>query len=173
MNSADLSVGSQLLLAALNSYGLLPEDVRLAIVKRIDDHAIDWLQTKVFAEKLYRQILTPAEFEDLADRFRSEFLGDLENLLGELQGRYSSEHELGLYEEFKENMERAEPFFFPNGRPEALDSFYAQLAEHISELAEADEPSTSSWSEQAAKSAGLSAATTAQDSATIFDDVDD
>ncbi len=171
--SADLSLGSLLLLAALNSYGLLPEEARKKIVARIDKDAITWMRSKVFVEDIYRQILTPTELEDLANRFRAEYLGDLENLLSELQSRFSSDDELGLFEEFKENMERGEPFFFPNGRTEALNCFYTEINSHISQLEELDLPSGSNWSEQVAKSASLSATSAAKDSSRIFDDVDD
>ena len=167
------SVGSLLLLAALNSYGLLPEAVREAIVARVEDDAVTWMHAKVFAEKLYQQIFTKEEFANLAARFRKEFLNDLPNLLGQLQGSYSSDNEHSLYEDFKEDMERAEPFFFPHGRPPDLETFYAKIDEHISSLEEEEPPSTSSWSEQAAKSATLSSTSATEDSSTIFDDVDD
>lgn len=171
--STDFSVGSLLLLAALNSYSLLPEDVRAAIVERIDDDAVTWMHTRAFADDIYRQLFTKEEFADLATRFRKEYLGDFANLLGDLQGRFSSDNELSLYEDFKENMEKAEPFFFPHGRTADLDMFYAEVDAHISKLGEEEPSSGSSWSEQATKSANLSATSAAQDYSTIFDDVDD
>lgn len=171
--STSYSVGSLLLLAGLTSYGLLPEDVRFSIVERVGDHAVEWLQTDLFANNLYKQIFTEKELAAVAHRFREEFLTDLPNLLRDLQRRYSSDNELSLYEDFKENMERVEPYFFPDGRTQELDAFHAELNEHINKLAEDDEQSESSWSEQAAKAARLSATTAAEDSSTIFDDVDD
>lgn len=173
-NTNDLPAGSLLLLSALNSYGLLPDEARERIVERVGDDAITWMQTKVFTDKIYRHIFTDAEFEDLATRFRKEWLGDLENLLSELQGRFSSDYELGLYEEFKENMERAETFFFPDGAEEDLDIFYFEIGSHISTLidnAPASDPS--SWTSQATTSASISETSSAADSSTIFDDVDD
>lgn len=169
-----LSTASLLLLAALNSYGLLPEATRVQIVKGVQDDAIQWMETKVFADSMYRQILTDHEFDDLAERFRQEWLNDLENLLDHLRGRFSSDNELSLYEDFKDSMEKAEPFFFPDGRPEPLDIFYDEISAHISTIEE-DEPSTapSAWSAQAATSASISATSVAKDSSTIFDDVDD
>jgi hypothetical protein len=173
-NTTDLTPGSLLLLAALNSYGLLPENARARIVERVGDDAITWMQTKVFTNGMYRQIFTGNEFDDLAARFREEWLTDLENLLGELQGRFSSDAEISLYEEFKDSMEKAEPFFFPHARTEALDTFYADISTHIKTLEEEDPRSDrSAWSAQATTSAIISATSVAADSGTIFDDVDD
>ena len=173
-NTDDLSPGSLILLAALNSYGLLPEAARGRIVECVGDYAITWMQTKVFANDLYRQIFTDDEFDDLAARFREEWLNDLENLLDELRGRFYSENELGLYEDFKDSMEKAEPFFFPDGRTEPLDTFYSEITAHISTLEEDEHSSNSSpWSAQATTSASISATSVAEDSGTIFDDVDD
>lgn len=169
----NLTPGSRLLLAALNSYNLLPESARAAIVELLDKDAITWLQTSVFTEKIYHQILTKEEFANLAERFRKEWLADLPNLLDNLQGRFSSDHEAGLYEEFKESIERAEPFFFPEGPTDELDMFYAEISAHIESLESDEASSDSSWSEQAAKSASLAAASATEVSSTIFDDVDD
>ncbi len=173
LKSSNLSVGSLLLLAALNSYGLLPEETRSDIVDHIFDDALTWMKTDVFANTIYLQILTKDELDDLADRFRDEFLKDIENLLDDLRGRYSSGNELGLYQDFKESMEQAEPFFYPHGPSTGLSKFYEELNEHIKNLEEEEPSSDSDWSEQAAKAASLSAASAAQDSSTIFDDVDD
>ncbi|KAA0571672.1 hypothetical protein FZ983_33185 [Azospirillum sp. B21] len=173
-NTDDLSPGSLLLLAALNSYGFLPEAARKRIVEHMDDNAITYMQSKVFANNIYRQIFTDEEFNDLATRFREEWLNDIENLLNELRYRFSSDNELSLYEEFKDSMEKAEPFFFPDGRPEPLDTFYLEISAHISTL-EKDAPSSepSSWSAQVTTAASISATSVAEDSSTIFDDVDD
>lgn len=173
-NTGDLSSGSLVLLAALNSYGLLPEPARGRIVERAVDDATNWMRTDVFANNMYRQILTHEEFDDLAARFRKEWLNNLGNLLDDLRDRFSSDNELGLYEEFKDSMEKAEPFFFPDGRTEPLDTFYAQISAHIGTLEE-DRPSPepSAWSAQATTSASISATSAAADSSSIFDDVDD
>ena len=173
-NTGNLSSGSLVLLAALNSYGLLPEPARGRIVERVDDDAITWMRTDVFANDMFRQIFTHEEFDDLAARFRKEWLNNLGNLLDDLRDRFSSDNELGLYEEFKDSMEKAEPFFFPDGRTEPLDTFYAQISAHIGTLEE-DRPSPepSAWSAQATTSANISATSAAADSSSIFDDVDD
>lgn len=173
-NTNYLSPGSLLLLAALNSYGLLPEAARGRIVERVDDDAINWMRTEVFANDMYRQIFTDDEFDDLAARFRKEWLNGLGSLLDDLRGRFSSDNELSLYEEFKDSMEKAEAFFFPDGRTEPLDTFYAEISAHISTLEE-DRPSSepSAWSAQATTSASISATSATADSSTIFDDVDD
>lgn len=173
-NTGDLSSGSLVLLAALNSYGLLPEPARERIVERVDDDAITWMRTDVFANAMFRQIFTHEEFDDLAARFRKEWLNNFGNLLDDLRERFSSDNELGLYEEFKDSMEKAEAFFFPDGRTDSLETFYAEISTHISTLEE-DRPSSepSAWSAQATTSASISATSAAADSTTIFDDVDD
>ena len=173
IQTANFSVGSLVLLAALNSYGLLPETTRTAIIKRLEDDAIDWMQTKVFAETIYRQLFTKEEFSDLADRFRNEYLGDITALVSDLRSRFSSDNELSLYEDFKDNIEKAEPFFFPDGRTDELDIFYAELDAHIENLGGEEPLSASNWSEQVAKAADLSATSATEDVGTIFDDVDD
>ncbi|MDG4882012.1 hypothetical protein [Mesorhizobium sp. WSM4884] len=170
----NLSSGGLLLLAALNSYGLLPEEARERIVEYVDDDTITWMGTDVFANKMYQQIFTHDEFDDLAARFRKQWLNDLGNLLDDMRGRFSSDNELGLYEDFKDSMEKAEPFFFPDGRTEPLDTFYAEISAHISAL-EDDRPlpEPSTWSAQATTSANISMTSATADSSTIFDDVDD
>ena len=171
--SADPSLGSLLLLAALNSYGVLPEEVRVTMVDRISDDSLTWVHTKVFVDDLYRQIFTKDELDDLAARFRADYLHDPATLFDQLNGSISSDDEKSLFEAFKEDIARAETFFFPNGRPPGLDTFYVEIDAHISRLEEEDEPSASRWSELSAKSASLAAASAAADSSTIFDDVDD
>lgn len=171
--STDPSLGSLLLLAALNSYRLLPEEVRVATVDRMRDNTLDWVHTKVFFEDLYRQISTKDEFDDLAARFRVDYLLDPATLFGQLNGSIYSDDEKSLFENFKEDIARAETFFFRNGRPPELDTFYVKMEAHISRLEEEDEPSASEWSELSAKSASLAAASVAAASSTIFDDVDD
>jgi len=174
IHTNDLSLGSLLLLAALNSYGLLPENSRARIVEHVSENAITWMETEVFVSNIYRQIFTQHELDDLAARFRTEWLSDLSNLFDDLRGRFSSDNELSLYEDFKGNMEKAESFFFPDGRTEPLDIFYEEIGARISTLEE-EEPTAepSAWSTQATTSASISATSIAADSATIFDDVDD
>lgn len=173
-NTSYLSFGSLLLLAALNSYGLLPEAARERIVERVDDDTITWMRTDVFANKMYQQIFTHDEFDDLAARFRKNWLNDFGNLLDHLRGSFSSDNELSLYADFKDSMEKAETFFFPDGRTEPLETFYADISAHISTLEEDRlSPEPSAWSAQAATSASISATSAAADSSTIFDDVDD
>ena len=168
----DLSVGSLNLLAALNSYGLLPEGTRVRIVEGLTNNAIDWMQTQVFSNAVYKQLFKDEEFENLADHFRNEWLSDLASLHGRLQGQFSSDNELGLHVDFKDNIEKAEFFFFPHGGTTELDIFYSEINSHIESLEEEEEPTDSSWSAQATKSATISAASAAQDSSTIFDDID-
>ncbi|MEK0265965.1 hypothetical protein QT383_06605 [Stenotrophomonas rhizophila] len=171
---SSFSLSSLLLLTALNSYGLLPEDARRRIVEDLGDDAITWMRPDVFADDMYQQMFKREEFNDLASRFRKEWLCDLENLLDELRSRFSSSSELSLFEGFKESMERAEPYFFPGRRTEPLDTFYAEISAHISTLEEDTTPITpSAWSEQATASASISATSATTDSSTIFDDVDD
>lgn len=173
INIGDLTPSSLILFAALNSYGIMPEDIRARFVTLVNDHALEWMESKVFTNALYRQIFTEEEFDELAVSFRQEWLDDLENLMDHLSGRFSSSNELSLYEEFKNSMEEAEAFFFPNDRPESLYTFYAEISDHICAL-EDDQPSSepSSWSAQATTSANISATSVAEDSSTIFDDVD-
>lgn len=173
-NTKNLSPSSLLLLSALNSYGLLPEHARVRIVEHVGRNAIDWLETKVFVDGMYRQIFTGDEIDELATRFRTTWLSDLENLVDELRGRFSSDSEIDLYRDFKDSIEKAEPFFFPDGRTEALDIFYDEISTHISSLEDQELSSESgTWSAQAAASASLSATSIAANSSTIFDDVDD
>jgi hypothetical protein len=171
---SSLSLSSLFLLAALNSYNLLPEVHRRRIVELLVNDAMTWMQSEVFADAIYKQIFTHDEFDELAVRFREEWLCDLENLVRDIGRRFSSSSELSLFEGFKESMERAEPFFFADGRTESLDIFYAEISARIETLQEEEGSETpSAWSAQVATSASISATSTAMDSSTIFDDVDD
>lgn len=125
-------------------------------------------------KKLYHYILTDNELEVLTKQFREKWLSYPDNLLSDLRGQFSSDNEIGLYEEFLENIEQAEEFFFPDGRTDELSSFYQDIGLHISKLQD-DEPSSSpsDWSTQVSTSARIAATSAAANSSTIFDDVDD
>ncbi len=174
IRASSISLSSLLLLTALNSYGLLPEDSRSRIVEDLSRDAIAWMKPDVFTNKIYRQIFTDEEFDELFARFRAEWLSDLDNLFDVLRSRFTSTSEIDLFEGFKENMERAEPYFFPDGRTEPLTNFHAEIDAHISTLEDEAPPmAPSAWSTQATTSASISATSSTMDSSTIFDDVDD
>lgn len=174
ISANDLSIGSLLLIAALNAYGMLPEDIRTQIVECIGNDAITWMHTKVFVDDIYRQIFTQNELDDLAERFRREWLDNLWNLHEDICDRFYTDDELGLYRDIKYSMQNAESFFFPDGRPESLVIFYDHINVHISELEDAlDGANAADWSAQAATSASISATSAVTDSSTIFEDVDD
>lgn len=172
--ASNLSSGSILLLAALSSYGLMPEASRSRIVREIKEHSLTWLQARPLENKVLQQIFTVGEFKAFTDQFRNDWLDDLENLFERLEGQFSSGNELELFEDFKDNMTIAERFYYPSGSPDGLSVFYSQIDARISELQEPPaDPSASSWPMSSTTGAGIAASSVTKDSGTIFDDIDD
>lgn len=163
----NLSLSGRLLIAAMASWGLLPEDIRLALVADIQEHSITWLNAKPLSDTILRQVFTAEEFEAYTVAFRKEWLSDIPSVFGQL-GSYSSDDEIGLYTDFKENLQEARAFFQLE-EDEAFDELYAEIDAHIEQL-EADKPASdgSSWS----PSLSDQAATASSKSGVIFDDVD-
>jgi hypothetical protein len=164
-----LSISSKLLLAALASWGLLPEDCRLRLVKDIAQHSITWLDAEPLSDKVWRQIFTEAEFTDYAERFRKEWLADPSSVFDKLGG-FSSDDEMGMYTDFKENLQIAQRYFEIDDDDEAFAELYAQLTSYIEEL-EASASSSDSLSWSPPPSCGSDKGSATPD--TIFIDVDD
>jgi hypothetical protein len=108
---------------------------------------------------------------DYAERFRKEWLEDLSGLFDELCGRFSSDDEVSLFTDFRDNLQIAQRHFGLVKQEDDFSALYAQLDAHIKDL-EAARPSTgdSSWNPPSLEgSSGGSSAT----ASTIFYDVDD
>ncbi len=173
-NTNDLSSGSKLLLAALTSYGLLPEESRAQIVEKVRDHSLTWLDANLLQDKMLKQIFTADEFQDFAQQFKKQWLHDIPNLFDDLQGRFSSDDEIILYKDFKENLQKAEQFYADESLENELPELYAQLDAHISDLEDKRPDSPASmWRPSSPTEVDVTASTTSADSGTIFDDVDD
>ncbi|WP_404471721.1 nSTAND3 domain-containing NTPase [Bradyrhizobium ottawaense] len=164
-----LSLSGKLLLAALTSFGLMPEDNRLRLVDQLGKYSITWLDAKALEDKVWQQIFTPAEFDEYAQRFREKWLAHPENTFDQL-GSFSSDDEIGMYTDFKENIKVAQRHFEIEEDDEAFSELYAQIDAHIEEL-EAAAPSqvNSGWSAPSADNSAESTAT----ANSIFFDVDD
>lgn len=163
------SVSGTLLLAAMASWELLPEENRLRLVKDISDHSIQWLDAKPLKDEILQQIFKKAEFADYAERFRKEWLSDPASVFSDL-GRFSSDDEAGMYTDFRENLRIAQRYFEIDDDDEAFAELYAELDAHIRELeARASSPDGSAWSSP--PSGGSDTGSVAAD--TIFYDVDD
>jgi hypothetical protein len=172
--TGDLSSGSKLLLAALASYKLLPEPIRLRVVQGIEDKALAWLETDPLRDKIIQQIFSEEEFKTFAQKFRSEWLGDIPNLFDHLQQSYSSVDEISLYKGFKENIEYAQQFYADESLGDDLSGLYAQIDEHIAHLEdEKPEPPATAWQSSMPTGEDVTPSATSADSSTIFDDVDD
>jgi len=170
----DLSSGSKLLLAALASYGLLPEPIRAAVVKGIQDKSLTWLDANPLRDKIVQQIFTPEEFKAFVQKFRAEWLEDIPNLFDQLQGRFSSDDEILLYKDFKENIEYAQEFYADKNLEDDLSGLYAQLDEHIGHLeSEKPEPPSTAWQSSMPSGEDVAPSATSANSSAIFDDVDD
>lgn len=165
----EVSLSGKLLLAALASRGLMPEQCRLRLVDELTKHSITWLDAKPLEDKIWQQIFTTTEFEDYEQRFREEWLAEPSDVFSEL-GRFSADDEAGMYTDFKDNLQIAQRHFEIAEDDEAFSELYAQLDAHIEEL-EAAAPSqdSSGWT---APSVDNSAKGTAPASS-IFFDVDD
>ncbi|MES2292660.1 MAG: hypothetical protein V4527_05110 [Pseudomonadota bacterium] len=172
--TGDLTWGSKLLLAALASYKLLPEPIRLRVVYGIEEKSLAWLETDPLRDKIIQQIFTDEEFKEFADKFKSAWLEDIPNLFDHLQQSFSSPNEIALYTGFKENLEYAQKFYGDDSLEEDLSGLYAQIEEHIAQLeSEKPEPPESLWQSSMPKGEDVAASAASPDSSTIFDDVDD
>ncbi|WP_316203626.1 hypothetical protein [Bradyrhizobium sp. SZCCHNS3051] len=165
--ASELSLGGKLLLAALASCKLMPEESRLRLVNDLAEDSIRWLNAKPLNDKLWQQLFTPAEFDDYAQRFRKQWLAAPYDTFDQL-GRFSSDDEVGMYNDFKDNLKLAQRHFKIE-EDEALSELYAQIDDHIENL-EAYAPSQSSrWNapptDNSAKAIGTAYS--------IFFDVDD
>jgi hypothetical protein len=162
-----LVLGGKLLVAALASWDLLPEDIRQGMVADIGKHSIAWLDAKPLTDKVLQQLFKDDEFVEYTEAFRKAWLSDLPSVFGEF-GRYSSDDEIGLYTEFKENLQAAQAYFGLEDN-DAFDELYAEIDAHIEEL-EAEQPSAESvWSPSSMEKLSASADSTA---GAIFNDVD-
>ena len=170
VSSNDFSLGSRLLLAALSSWGLMPEVDRLKLVDQISDHSITWLDASPLRDEILQQIFTKDELFEYAERFREEWLGDFPGLFDELCGRFSSDDEVSIFTDFRDNLKIAQRYFGLEEQEEEFSTLYAQLDAHIEELeAKRSSPTSSSWKPPSFDGSSGSSATTS----TIFDDVDD
>ncbi|MGK9286254.1 hypothetical protein [Sinorhizobium meliloti] len=161
------TLSGKLLIAALTSYGLLAEDLRQRIVADIREHSIQWLNAKPLTDTILRQVFKDSEFADYAEAFRKEWLSDIPSVFSEF-GRYGSDDEVGMYTEFKENLQVAQAYFSLDD--EAFDELYSAIDAHIEEL-EAQQPSSASsgWSPSSMERADDP---TSDGTSSIFRDVD-
>jgi hypothetical protein len=172
VSKIDLSLGSRLLLAALKSYGLLPETTRVRLVEKIQEDSITWLNASPFEDEIIQQLFTAEEFQKFTDLFQNEWLSDLPNLLDDLKSRFSSDDEIAMFNDFKENLQKAERFYSIEELEYAFSDLYVELDAYIEQLeAERREEAAPSWrpptSEQTDDYSSFNVSTT------IFRDVDD
>jgi hypothetical protein len=163
----DLGLSGKLLVAAMASWGLIPEEVRIGMVADVKEHSITWLDARPLTDTILRQVFTDDEFDNYTEAFRKKWLSDIPNVFGEF-GRYSSGDEIGLYQEFKENLQTAQAYFGLKDDRE-FDQLYAQIGAHIEAL-EANQPKPDglAWNPSSIdKPASLS-----HGAGAIFDDVD-
>ncbi len=164
-----LSASGKLLLAAMASWELLPEDNRLQLVNVLSDHSITWLNAKPLVDEILRQLFKDSEFSDYAERFRNEWLADPAGVFSEF-GRFSSDDEVGMYTDFRDNLQIAQRYFEIDEDDEAFVELYAELDAHIEELeAKSSPPDDSAWTPPSSDSSD----TQAMAADTIFYDVDD
>ncbi len=162
-----LGLSGKLLVAAMASWGLIPENVRTAMVASIKKHSLTWLDARPLTDEILRQVFKAHEFDEYAEAFRKEWLSDIPNVFGEF-GRFSSTNEISMYEEFKENLQIAQGYFELEDDAD-FNELYGQIDAHIEALeAEQPEPDGSAWNPSSMdKSAGPS-----DGAGSIFDDVD-
>ncbi|MGO7242880.1 hypothetical protein ACCS70_27090 [Rhizobium ruizarguesonis] len=145
VRAIDQTLGGKLLVAALASYGLLPDDLRKSIVADISKQSIQWLDARPLTDKILRQVFDESEFDDYTAAFRKEWLSDIPGLFSEF-GRYSSDDDVSLYTDFKENLKAAQAYFNLED-DDAFDELYSEIDAHIEHLEAQGSPSDSSgWS---------------------------
>ncbi|MBD3738771.1 MAG: hypothetical protein IE938_20240 [Pseudomonas balearica] len=131
------ALSGKLLIAALASWDLLPEDVRRGMAKDIRDHSISWLQAGPLTDEVLQQVFRGDEFADYVEAFRQEWLSDIPSVFSEF-GRYGSDDEASMYADFKDNLKAAQSYFDLESNDD-FDSLYAEIDSHIEAL-EADQP---------------------------------
>jgi hypothetical protein len=162
------ALSGKLLIAALASWGLLPEEVRQRMVTEIREQSITWLDAKPLTDTLLQQIFKNAEFADYAEAFRKEWLSDIPGLFGEFN-RFSSDDEAEMYKEFKENLKAAQAYFELKS-DDSFDELYAEIDAHIEELESLrSAPDSSAWSPTSMEK---SKALPSDGTGLIFQDVD-
>lgn len=117
---------------------------------------------------MLRQVFRGDEFTDYVEAFRQEWLSDIPNLFGEF-GRYSSDNEISLYEDFKDNLREAQSYFELES-DEDFDRLYASIDSHIEALeAEQPAPSYSDWTPSVMEPSNQEGSNSTD---SIFEDVD-
>ncbi|NIX77377.1 hypothetical protein [Microvirga terricola] len=162
------TLSGKLLIAALASCDLLPKEVRQSIVADIRKHSITWLDAEPLTDKVLRQVFKDAEFVDYTEAFRTEWLSDIPSIFSKF-GRYSSDDEVGMYRDFKENLQAAQAYFELEC-DEAFDELYAEIDAHIEELETRQQPPDgSAWTPSSMEKSSVAPAEAA---GLIFHDVD-
>ena len=164
--ASDLILGGRVLFAAMASWSLFPETTRMAMVVNIREHSITWLDAKPLTNKVTQQIFKGDEFKAYTEAFHKAWISDIPSVFSKF-GRFSSEDDVGMYNEFKENLQAAQAFFKLEQNDE-WDQLYADLDAHVESLGGEDRSCGGGWSPtptNAPEGAGTSAG--------IFHDVDD
>lgn len=162
-----LGLSGKLLVAAMVSWGLIAEDYRTKMVADVKKNSISWLDARPLKDPILRQVMNSDEFAEYSEAFRREWLSDIPGLFDDL-GRFSSDDEIGLYEDFKENLQIAQAFFDMEDSRD-FDQLYDQIDAHIDALkADQSEPDSSDWDPS---KLGLSP-NPSDGVGAIFDDVD-
>jgi hypothetical protein len=160
--------GGKLLIAALASWELLPEEARQGIVADIRKDSITWLDAKPLKDKILQQVFKQAEFAEYTEAFRKEWLSDIPAVFSEF-GRFSSDDEVGMYKDFKENLQMAQAYFELEC-DEAFDELYAEIDAHVKILEDQEpSPDSSAWSPSSMAKSSVPPSDTA---GSIFHDVD-
>lgn len=129
-----LSTGAEMLFAALHRARLLQEEIRVAIVARLTENAVEYGETAIFENERMRPLFTAAEWTALETGFHREWLYELSETFSIFSNRFSSTDEHGLYTEFKENMERAERYFGDHQRAAGFVRLLEQIEDHLDNL---------------------------------------
>lgn len=120
------------LLAKLNDFGLLPDDVRSEVVAEIADNTLEWFDASVFHDLKLRSLLSEGEFGELTAQFRARYLEDLEDSVDKFTSSVSSSDQAGFYRDVKTALEHAGKFFGDDKRLQsALPTMLNRLDERI------------------------------------------
>jgi len=164
---ASLGLSGKLLVAAMASWDLIPEDLRTEMVASVRRHSLTWLDARPLTDKILRQVFKDAEFDAYAEAFHRVWLSDIPNVFAAFR-RFSSDNEVSMYEDFKENLQTAQAYFELEGDSD-FDELYAQIDAHIEALeADQPEPDGSAWN----PSSMDKSLSPSNEASQIFDDVD-
>lgn len=156
------------LLARLHEVGLLEDPDRVAAAIKISGLTIDMVDSSVFRDSTLASLLTEDELAELSDRFQTEIIGNLDQVIRSWEEDWSVEDERSHFEDLKTSLKRYVTFSY-TGNDAVVEAGIEKIEAKIAALDEADDDEP--FERHASPITPVSPAISQL--ATIFDDVDE